>query len=725
MPLSPLMEVPIIIERISRHRRLTAALPAAALILVLAFVRQMVTTIAVPSFAAVRAQYVPSEAYLVDRHGEVLESQRLNLGVRRFAWVALDGISPALERAVIEAEDRRFFAHHGFDGWAVLAAVKEKLIGHRHRGASTITMQLAGLIRGDRRGGGEAQNWQRKFTQVRAARALESTWTKAQILEAYLNLVQFRGDLQGVGAAAAILAGKAPSGLSIGESRTLAALLPDPNAAPDRVASRACVQAHLPPASNECNAIRETSAKLLHRAQQAGASPSLAPQLGSALLRTAGESVQTTLDTAIQRFSIGVMQHHLALLGNHNVRDGAVLVVDNRSGDVLAYVGSGGRLSTASHVDGVRARRQAGSTLKPFLYELSLEDRYLTASSLLEDSPLNLDTGTGVYIPQDYDHAFKGLVSVRTALGSSLNVPAVRTLVLVGVEAFRDRLNSLGYAGIIEDGAYYGYSLALGSAEVSLWEQAQAYRSLARGGRWSPIRIKRGVPEPDDRQPMSAEASFVVGDILADPVARSATFGLDSHLNTPFWSAAKTGTSKDMRDNWCIGYSSDFTVAVWVGNFEGDAMHDVSGVSGAAPIWHDIMLALHRARASTEALPPSGIVQSAIHFSPAVEPPRREWYLAGTQTDRVVALAAAGKMARIVSPANGMIIALDPDIPARSQRIPLTAQGARPGMRIRLNGTVLGSAVEKILWAPAAGAQRLTLEDGEGRAVDRILFTVR
>jgi len=683
------------------------------------------TTIVVPSFAAVRAQYVPSEAYLVDRHGEVLEASRRNLGVRRFDWVALDGTSPALKTAVIEAEDRQFYEHHGIDWWAALAAIKAQLIDHRRRGASTITMQLASLIHGDRGGGSRQQQWRRKIAQVCIARSLEFTWTKAQILEAYLNLVQFRGDLQGIGAAAQILAGKSPSGLSIGESRALAALLPDPNAAPERVASRACVQAHLPAATDECNAIRQTSARLLKRAEGFAASPTLAPQLSAALLRTAGESVQTTLDAAIQRFALSVVQHHLASLRDHNVRDGAVLVVDNRSGDVLAYVGSGGPFSTASQVDGVRAQRQGGSTLKPFLYELSLERRYLTASSLLEDSPLNLDTGTGVYIPQDYDHDFKGLVSVRTALGSSLNVPAVRTLVIVGVEAFRDRLNSLGYSGITEGGAYYGYSLALGSAEVSLWEQAQAYRALARGGHWSPLRLKRSDPNSGDREPMSADASFVVSDILADPVARAVTFGLDNHLNTPFWSAAKTGTSKDMRDNWCIGFSRDFTVAVWVGNFEGDAMHDVSGVTGAAPVWHDIMLALHRELATAAPQPPPGIVATAIRFIPAVEPPRLEWYLAGTQTDRVVGLSATAKIAHIVSPANGMIIALDPDIPARSQRIPLTAQGAPAGMIVRLNDTVLGSATQKILWAPVAGTQHLTLEDRAGRTVDRILFTVR
>ena len=155
----------------------------------------------------------------------------------------------------------------------------------------------------------------------------------------------------------------------------------------------------------------------------------------------------TTLDANVQTLARNVMEAHLEGLAAHNVRDGAALVVDNATGDVLAYVGSAGPASRARHVDGVRAHRQAGSTLKPFLYGLALERRYVTNASLLDDSPVSLDTATGVYLPQNYDRDFKGLVSVRTALGSSLNIPAVRTLVLVGVEAFRDRLHSLGYRG--------------------------------------------------------------------------------------------------------------------------------------------------------------------------------------------------------------------------------------------------------------------------------------
>jgi len=710
---------------LSGNRRWFAAIATAATTAFTALTGLWWTAPAVPSFRSVQERFTPSAAYLVDRHGEVLDSVRIDMGVRRLQWTQIEAMSPALIAAVVAGEDRRFFEHDGIDWRAVIAALDTQLIHRRQRGASTITMQLASLLNAQRRGGGLARNWSRKIGQIRMAHAIETHWNKRQILEAYLNLVEYRGELQGIAAAAQVLAGKVPSGLSSAESQVLAALLPDPAASPLRLAARACARVRSHTSAASCDLVDAAAAAMLGRADRPPTFESLAPQLSAALLKRPGERVQSTLDAGIQRLAVEVLRNHLGDLSNRNVRDGAVLVVDNASGEVLAYVGSGGPLSRARHVDGVRARRQSGSTLKPFLYELALERRYMTAASLLDDSPLNLDTGTGVYIPQDYDHEFKGLVSLRTALGSSLNVPAVRTLVIVGVQPFRDRLHDLGYEGITEDGEYYGFSLALGSAEVSLWEQAQAYRTLARGGRFSPLKLRHDDPATPDRAIIPEAPSFIAGDILSDHIARAATFGLDNHLNTPFWSAAKTGTSKDMRDNWCIGFSRQFTVAVWVGNFEGDAMHDVSGVTGAAPVWHDVMATLQQNLASLPPVPPAGVVAAATNFSPAVEPARREWYMTGTQARTVEAVATSAKVARIISPANGMIIALDPDIPLRNQRIPVTAQGVKAGMLITLNDKVLGPATQDIFLTPSAGSHRLALRDAGGRTLDGILFTVR
>ena len=712
-----------------RSRRMAARLAMAAIGVAAALsLATIVFTLfwpaTVPGFAAVRAAYSPSDAWLLDRHGAVIASTRIRYDVRRLAWVPLADVSPALVIAIVEGEDRHFWHHHGVDWRSVAGAARDELVHHERRGASTITMQLATLLRGRRANRGP-EEWLEKLEQVRLALALERSWTKAEILEAYLNLLGYKGELQGIGAAAAQLAGKTPSGLSVPESVVMAALLPDPGAAPQRLMARGCARGLALRPAVDCAAVRTAASEMLASHAVMG-SDSLAPQLARELLRRPGERLRTSLDTPIQRMTRDIVRSHISALSDHNVRDGAALVVDNATGEVLAYVSSAAPDSHAAGLDGVQAARQAGSTLKPFLYEMALERRYITAASLLADSPLSLDTASGVYIPQDYDHDFKGLVSVRTALASSLNVPAVRTLVLVGVEPFRDRLNALGYSGIRREGSYYGYSLALGSAEVSVWQQAQAYRALARGGEWSPLTLTPGRAAVSGQQLLAPDATFVVGDILGDPAARSITFGLDSHLDTNFWTAVKTGTSEDMRDNWCIGFSRHFTVAVWVGNYDGDSMRDVSGVAGAAPIWHDIMAALHRGLASAEPASPAGVTARLTSFSPPIEPPRREWYLSGTlPAGERVAVVPASVRPGIQSPANGMIIAIDPDIPAARQRVLIAVRGARAGMRLMLNDRPLGSAVGERLWPPRPGAYYLTLEDASGRRLDRVLFRVR
>jgi penicillin-binding protein 1C len=191
---------------------------------------------------------------------------------------------------------------------------------------------------------------------------------------------------------------------------------------------------------------------------------------------------------------------------------------------------------------------------------------------------------------------------------------------------------------------------------------------------------------------MSPEAAFLVSDILSDAAARSRTFGLDSVLATPFWTAVKTGTSKDMRDNWCIGYSDRYTVAVWVGNFEGDSMLDVSGVSGCRAAWHELMLALHRERPSRAPGAPAALVARHVAFAPAIETPRDAWFLRGTEVSRVEVLQRNAATARITSPANGAMIALDPDIPPANQRIVLQTRGGAPDLEYYLNGRSLGSS---------------------------------
>jgi penicillin-binding protein 1C len=407
-----------------------------------------------------------------------------------------------------------------------------------------------------------------------------------------------------------------------------------------------------------------------------------------------------------------------------HVRDGAVLVVDNATGEVLAYVGGSGDLGSARHVDGIRARRQAGSTLKPFLYAEALDRRLLTAASLLEDTPLDLAVAGGLYRPRNYDEGFKGLVSVRTALASSLNVPAVRALDLVGEEAAVELLRRLGFDGLTESGEYYGPSMALGSADVSLWELVNAYRALARGGVWSPLRLGADDTAGAGRRVYSDRAAFIVASILSDRESRSVTFGLENPLATRFWTAVKTGTSKEMRDNWCVGYSRRYTVGVWVGNFDGAPMRNVSGVTGAAPVWSEVMAWLHGAAASAPPPAPAGVVAAPVAFPGAVEPERVEWFVAGTEPPSA-APAITGGHPRIIAPVSGTIIALDPDIPEGRERLVFEATDARGSLRFMLDGDDVGAARDLYVWRPIRGKHVLALVDDEERVVDRVSFEVR
>ena len=679
-----------------------------------------------PGFAEVKSAWQPSEAYLLDRNGKPLHELRMDFSVRRLPWVALAQISPALTTAILTAEDRRFYQHHGVDWQALGAALLGRFVGKPARGASTLTMQLAALLDPQLAPGRQRRTIRQKWVQIRAALELEKTWNKREILEAYLNLVSFRGELQGVATTAQAFFGKQPSGLSENEALVLAAILPSPNVGAGRIGKRACAIAKAGMPAADCAALQALVSRVLGQPLQIGQDVELAPHLARQLLKTPGESLRTTLDESVQRMALNALQQQLRGLAEHNVRDGAALVADNETGEVLAYVGSAGPFSKAGKVDGVRAKRQAGSTLKPFLYGLALEKRYLTAASILDDAPIHLDTASGLYIPQNYDRDYKGRVSVRTALASSLNIPAVRALVLLGVERFRDRLRDFGYLGINQPGEYYGFSLALGSAEVSLLEQVNAYRALANGGLYAPLRVRLNEsPAQQPQRVLEETAAFIIADILADRAGRAVTFGLSNPLATRFWAAVKTGTSKDMRDNWCIGFSQKYTVGVWVGNFEGDSMHDVSGVTGAAPAWLEIINALQEKQTSNPPEPPKGIVVRNIAYLPAVEPPRREWFILGTETDLVRLTGPSTQTPRITSPANGVIIALDPDIPYENQAVFFTAQATAEGVEFVLDGKTLGSAANSLKWRPTPGAHKLALLGQGGKVLDTVEFNVR
>ena len=682
---------------------------------------------ALPTYQEVRQSYVKSDSLLLDRHGEILHELRTDKDRRRLDWTPLKNISPVLKEAVIQAEDKRFYEHGGVDYRSIGAALIQGLTSESLRGASTITMQLASLLDKELQSKkGRRSIWQ-KERQILNAWEIEKRWSKAEVFEAYLNLVTFRGELQGIAAASRGLFGKDPHGLDQSESLILASLIRSPNASSEEVSKRAL---YLDRTMNWQGAGDQIHAKVRQvflgphflRPQAA-----LAPHMARQLLqgRPNGCTVTCTLDSRIQRFGIDRLTHHLLSLKSQNVRDGALLILDNGTGDVLAYVSYSGEPSSSRFLDGVQARRQAGSTLKPFLYGLAFDQRILTAASLLDDSPLDIAVISGIYQPRNYDSQFKGFVTSRIALASSLNVPAVKTLSLVGIEPFLNNLRQLGIKGLHESGDFYGPSLALGSADVSLWELTNAYRCLANEGQWSGLRlisVENGSAQR--KRIFSKEATFLISDILSDREARSATFGLENPLSTRFWTAVKTGTSKDMRDNWCVGYSGKYTVGVWTGNFSGEPMWNVSGVTGAAPIWTEMMDFLHRDASSIKREALSGLVRKKIEYSQGVAATREEWFIRGTEPHSQNQRTGQFNP-RILYPPSGTVMAIDPDIPPELQKVFFVSQAHEDDFQWVLNGFALERTGRTISWTPKAGKYQLAIADKDEKILDYVYFEVR
>lgn len=674
----------------------------------------------VPSFDKTRDLYRKSDALLLDRHGVAIHELRTDFEGRKLDWVALEQISPALLKAVIHSEDRRFHRHGGADLKAFCGALMRNLFNSEKRGASTITMQLASVINKSIRPQSGRRTAKQKWRQVRAAWQIEREWSKQEILEAYLNLVTFRGELQGVAAASRGLFRKEPSGLTESESFILAALIRSPNVSTDRVAKRARLLATSLKSHAEATEIQTLATNSLTTPYFLKPRVALAPHAALYLLKPGIKQATSTLDSNLQSLAWGLLKQYLMDLREQNAKDGAVLVLANKTGEVLAYVANSGLNPQASYVDGIRAKRQAGSTLKPFLYAMAIDKRLITAATLLEDAPIDLPTDTGIYRPENYDNTYRGQVPARVALASSLNVPAVRVLLLAGTEPFVQKLEALGF-GPLRDGDYYGHSLALGTVDVSLWALTNACRTLANGGWWSEATLEPSSAKGAGRRVFSREAAFIATDMLSDREARSRTFGLENPLSTSFWTASKTGTSKDMRDNWCIGFSSDYTVGVWVGNFSGEAMWNVSGVSGAAPVWLEIMKYLHKTRPSRPPSPPGGVIPAAASGLDLRS--NKEWFIRGTEPG-MVQFVKAWPLTRITYPPAGTLIALDPDIPPPHQKIFFQASDSARRVRWLLDGELVGEGIMQS-WTPIRGHHRLCLLGPDDRTLDTVTFTVR
>jgi penicillin-binding protein 1C len=675
----------------------------------------------------------PPTVELVDRTGRPLRLVRPNEEPFSRA-VPLADIPRSLIDATLAAEDKRFFQHPGVDWRASLRALAD-LVQHGRvvSGGSTITQQLIKLA------APRPRTLRTKLFEAVQALRLEQVWTKERILTEYLNRLDYGNLNVGCAAAAQFYFGKPLADLSVAEAALLAGLPQAPTRLnPQRHLDRAVKRQRWILGRLETNGwltaadCRRAMAQPLQFAspRRVFEAPHFVEfVLDSARISENGDAalrapppepsrkvrLRTTLDLELNRFVGRTLHARLARLRDQHVRQGAVVVLENRTGDVLALVGSDDFFSPAGgQVNGAWAARSAGSTLKPFTYLLAFE-RGAHPGSVVADLPVEFPTPTGVFAPVNYNRRCYGPMRYRLALANSLNIAAVKVLVSIGGPAvLRERLHQWGLTSLGRTADEYGLGLTIGNAEVRLLELANAYASLARLGRWMPWRLTAESPVPENAPgpTTGSVAAWWIADILSDNAARTLAFGADSPLRFDFPVACKTGTSSDFRDNWALGYTPEFTVGVWVGNFDGTPMEEVSGVTGAAPVLHDLFEHLHQRHGTTWYARPENLTGRRIHpvtgrLLPAGArggitedlpdsiplpaeapsdydaagrvrlPAEYAPWLASADNwlgDRAVE-AGSPEPLRVISPLPGTVFFLDPDLPASGREIPLRVAG--------------------------------------------------
>lgn len=530
---------------------------------------------------------------VLDRGGDLLYFAPSAEGMRGTP-ASLREMGERIAIATLTAEDRRFYDHDGVDRRAALRAVVQAIVAQRIvSGASTITQQLVELL--DSAGHPGADFVLDKLREIARAQNLEDALDKDEILEAYLNRVPFGHGIVGVGAAAQGYFGRSPAELSWAQAAVLAVIPRAPSALDpykhlDRVLrrqKRLLLDLHRRGHLDD----RELEEALWEPVRVETVSrPFRAPLLSlRAVERLAADPVPqavvaTSIDGAIQDRLEEILRRHLPRLRHASARQAAAIIVDNESGEVLAYAGSadwddpeGGRF------DMVEARRPAGSILKPFGYALAYQDG-LRPTDLLADVPTVFPESSGIYTPQNIDMDFLGPLPAAEALALSRNVPAVFVGQRVGTDRLLASLREVGFRGLTQPADHYGAALILGSAEVSLWEAAEAYACLARSGDCISLTWSLTV-ESKPHRALSKPAAALVAENLSNPAwrVRFLEIGMaPARFDMPV--ATKTGTSQNHADTWAIAFSSRFTIAVWAGNDDGAPTRGLTGGTGAGPI---------------------------------------------------------------------------------------------------------------------------------------------
>jgi penicillin-binding protein 1C len=711
--------------------------------------------------------FAPSQTRRVlDRRGGVL-AERPVPDRGHELWVELEGVAPSVVDALIASEDRRFRSHLGVDPRATARAAWASLrAGRAAQGGSTLSQQLARVLAG--RPGGLPG----KVVEAWRALKLERHLTKDEILVWYLNRAYFGRGSYGIEAAARRVFDESAASLSVAEAALLVGVLPAPERlhpeidrgaarqARDRVLERMVAVGALAP---EIAALARAEPIELRRRRTEG----LAPHLVARVLDQTPDApeLRTTVDPALQRTVEDAVRRQLRDLEGYEVDHAAVLVVDLATSEVLAYVGSGGFEREAGQVDAVRAPRSPGSALKPFVYALALSSGVRPGDVVL-DLPERYPTTHGSWAPENYSRDHRGPLRVREALATSANLPAVRMLERVGVSVLQERLRSIGF-DLPEAASHYGLGLALGDAEVTLEQLVTAYAGLGRGGLWRPLRVLRHGDAAAEVRFLGTDVAAVIADVLADPVARAPAFGRYGPLERPYPAAVKTGTSTGYRDNWTVGFTDRVAVGVWVGNFDARPMGDVSGVTGAGPLWAAVMDAVTRGGAGALAAPVGWTRRETCALSggapgphcphtvddwvPDGAPDRGActWHAAGPggcrvdwppelvgwarEADRLgssedaAGCSGEGEVA-IAYPPPGTVLYVDPRVAPEHQRVPLRAEApaaARVAWEVDGAPVASSAAGAPALWEPSGAGQHEIAVLLDGVVRDRVTVEVR
>jgi penicillin-binding protein 1C len=610
--------------------------------------------------------------------------------------VPLSEVPALLKTAFIVAEDQHFYEHHGVDWPARFAALwLDVRQGATVRGASSITEQVVRMVHPRPR-----NFWSRWVEGFEAAR-LDARLSKDEILSFYLNQVPYTERRRGVLQAAHLYFDRGLDTLSPGEMLALAVLVRSPTGmdlrrnaprarrALDQLADRMQQRGEL--TSGQREQIRNQPWMIDDSAVALEASHFVVHALSLKRAPSVMPQIRTTLDAHVQVTAQKIVDRALGELTKRHVHDAAVLVIDHRRNEILAWVVGKGGAPASEHsatvgYDTILTPRQPGSTMKPLLYALALE-RGWTAATMIDDAELSESVGGGQHTFQNYSRRHYGLLRLREALGNSLNIPAVKTLKFVGEDAFMARLHQMGITSLTQHPEFYGDGLALGNGEISLYEMAQAYTVLAREGRYKPLTVlaAESGTSPEEKI-FDPDVATLIGNILSDPDARMLEFGRG--LQFPVETAIKTGTSTDYRDAWAIAFDYRHTVAVWMGNLDGSAMDGVTGAVGPAMVLRSLFSELNRDQ-DTRPLPLSrDLIAAKIcrrdgRLADDVCESTTEWFLPGTlpPPESAANLAAAPQF-HVLQPTAGLQVAHDPRIPAELEALPMEVAPVRDLRRV-------------------------------------------